>query len=154
MRSKLCSPKSKNAKKPSYICNPESGIWVKKTGLTGKKVLATMKKKPSPKKPSPKKKSPKKKSPKKKSPKKKSPKKISPKVAKTIAIGQPRGMPIVISRYDAPPSFKVGSKKRPYGGTLEPSLKRIGKLPLSKRGKITRKLGLNPELIRPFIVHK
>lgn len=76
---KTCSQKSKNANKPNYICNPQSGIWVRRNGPTGKMLLGLSKAK-SPKAKSPKiTKSPKVKSPKiAKSPKVKSPKANSP----------------------------------------------------------------------------
>ncbi len=50
---KRCSEKSKYAKDPGYICNPDTGRWVKKDGPTGKRILAqkaVVKAKPSPKK--------------------------------------------------------------------------------------------------------
>lgn len=77
---KTCSQKSKNANKPGYICNPTSGIWVKKSGPTGQKVLAAMKLGVSPQR--------KKASPKKVT-KKTSPKKVVKKVTKKTS---PKGV--------------------------------------------------------------
>lgn len=36
---KECNKKSPKASDPNYICNPETGLWVKKDGKIGKKIL-------------------------------------------------------------------------------------------------------------------
>ncbi len=38
---KDCKSTGKNAGNSDYICNPETGIWVKKDGPTGKKILGS-----------------------------------------------------------------------------------------------------------------
>lgn len=44
---KNCNPNGKNAKSPDYICNNETGLWVKKDGPTGRRILGS-KRSPSP----------------------------------------------------------------------------------------------------------
>jgi len=36
---KECNPNGKNAKSPNYICNNETGLWVKRDGPTGRRIL-------------------------------------------------------------------------------------------------------------------
>ena len=37
MVGRKCNPKNEKSKKKKYMCNPQSGRWVLKDGLVGKK---------------------------------------------------------------------------------------------------------------------
>jgi hypothetical protein len=43
VKGKQCNPNGKNAKSPDYICNPQTGLWVKKDGPTGRRILGSPK---------------------------------------------------------------------------------------------------------------